>query len=159
MDLDEVWCTRNLDPASPARQTWHDSRRRRSGKHPEPKYDADDISTMIENGEQLEVLLRKKEGLPWRQSQVQRLFFFGLVFQVIRDSMCIVNIRDEVKTMVPACAKQCSRYGHAHLTLSISFDPGFFFLHALCPASCLTFLFYPCAAQVLIVSFSLYALP
>jgi hypothetical protein len=59
--------TRNLDPASPTRQTILDPARLKKesmGKHPEPKYNGN-ITTVIENREQLEAELCKSgRGLP-----------------------------------------------------------------------------------------------
>lgn len=57
MDLDEAWCTRNLDPASPAWQVILDLaklKKERFGKH--PKYEGN-ITTVIENQSQLEAVL------------------------------------------------------------------------------------------------------
>lgn len=58
MDLDQAWCSRNLDPASPAWQIVLDFaqlKQARLGKH--PKYHGN-ITALIQNKSQLEAALR-----------------------------------------------------------------------------------------------------
>jgi hypothetical protein len=85
MDLDEAWCTRNLDPTGPAWQTILDLARlkkQRLGKH--PKYDRN-ITAVIKNDSQLEEAL----CTPGRDGEFQ--FYRALVFQAVVDPGRIVN--------------------------------------------------------------------
>ena len=94
MDLDEAWCTRNLDPASPAWRTILDLaqlKKERLGKH--PKYERN-ITAIIQNKLQLEATLCIP-GRDYPRGEFE--FCRSLVFQTIRDSARIINSEDVVK--------------------------------------------------------------
>ena len=78
--LNEVWRTRNLDPASPARRTILDLARlkdKRMGKHPEPKCDGNITTAVIENRGQLEAAVCEPgKGYPGDDFKI----CFSLVF-------------------------------------------------------------------------------
>jgi hypothetical protein len=92
MDLDEAWCTRNLDPASPAWQVILDLaklKKKRLGKH--MKYDGN-ITAVIENQSQLEAALRiPGRDLPEVSSSLSLAAFHN-------DSVCILGVEDVAMT-------------------------------------------------------------